>query len=133
LPLSRASALVFWFRRTGFPSVGISDSFGASKVTRRLEAEPTKILGDALRAEIKDIVREALREERVENTNTSGTEKDTLLTAKETAALIGVNVRWMYRHADKLPFTRRLNRKTLRFSKNGLDRWVAAKKPDFRR
>ncbi len=53
-------------------------------------SEPANILGDALRAEIKEIVREALREERAEKTGASGAEKDTLLTADEAAALMGV-------------------------------------------
>src|SRR6266542_4052549 len=96
-------------------------------------SEPTNILGDALRAEIKEIVREALREERAEKTGASGAEKDTLLTADEAAALMGVNRRWLYRHAAKLPFTRRISRKNLRFLEAGLRRWLAAKKPDFRR
>ena len=90
--------------------------------------EAGKILGDALRAEIKEIVHEALREERAEKTTTSGAEKDTLLTAAQTAALIGVNIRWLYRHAAKLPFARRISRNNLRFSEAGLRRWLAAKK-----
>jgi predicted DNA-binding transcriptional regulator AlpA len=96
-------------------------------------SEPGNILGDALRAEIKEIVREALREERAGKTGASGVENDTLLTAEEAAAIIGVNVRWMYRHAPQLSFSRRINRKNVRFSASGLHKWLAAKKPDFRR
>jgi predicted DNA-binding transcriptional regulator AlpA len=88
--------------------------------------EPTNILGDALRAEIKEIVREALREELAKKT--SGTEKDTL-NADQAAALIGVDRRWLYRHAAKLPFAHRISRKNLRFSEAGLRRWIATKKP----
>ncbi|SRR6266542_3419760 len=96
-------------------------------------SEPGKILGDALRAELKEIVREALREERMENGTVSATEKDTPLTADQAAALMGVSRRWLLRHAAKLPFTRRISRKNLRFSEAGLRRWLAAKKPDSRR
>ena len=96
-------------------------------------SEPGKILGDALRAELKEIVREALREDRIENGTVSATEKDTPLTAEQAAALIGVSRRWVYRHADRLPFARRINRKNVRFSRAGLQRWLDAKKPDFRR
>jgi excisionase family DNA binding protein len=95
-------------------------------------SEPGKILGDALRAELKEIVREALREDRIENATVSATEKDTPLTAEQAAALIGVSRRWLYRHAGKLPFTRRISRKNLRFSEAGLRRWLAAKKPGSR-
>jgi len=90
-------------------------------------SEPANILGDALRAEIKEIVREALREERAEKTGASGAEKDTLLTADEAAKLMGVSRRWVYRNSGKLGFARRINRKTLRFSAAGLRRWIAAR------
>ena len=51
-----------------------------------------------------------------------------LLTAKEAAKLLNVSVHWMYRHASELPFTRRLSRKALRFSKAGLLRWRAGRR-----
>lgn len=54
---------------------------------------------------------------------------DRLLTPEEAAPLLGVSVRWLYRHAKRLPFTRRLSRKALRFSEAGLRRWQATKKP----
>jgi hypothetical protein len=56
------------------------------------------------------------------------TAKDKLLTPQETARILGQNVRWLYRHAARLPFTRRLSRKCLRFSETGLTRWLAAKR-----
>ena len=95
-------------------------------------SEPGKILGDAVRAELKEIVREALREDRIANATVSATEKDTPLTAEQAAALIGVSRRWIYRNAARLPFTRRISRKTLRFSEAGLHRWIAAIKPGSR-
>ena len=48
---------------------------------------------------------------------------DTLLTAQQAAERLGVSRRWMYRHADSLPFTRKLSGGTLRFSSKGLERW----------
>jgi predicted DNA-binding transcriptional regulator AlpA len=59
--------------------------------------------------------------ERARTERTNG--PDRLLTAKEAAARLGVNQRWMYAKADSLPFTRRLSAGTLRFSERGLDRW----------
>jgi hypothetical protein len=35
-------------------------------------------------------------------------EKDKLLIPTEAAEMLGQNVRWLYRHASKLPFSRRL-------------------------
>ena len=55
-------------------------------------------------------------------------EPDQLLTPEEAGQLLGVTPRWLYRHAKRLPFTRRLSRKTLRFSEAGLRRWQAAQK-----
>ncbi len=55
-------------------------------------------------------------------------ENDHLLTAEEAASILGVTVRWLYRHARNLPFARRLSRKALRFSEVGLKRWMSAKR-----
>ena len=48
---------------------------------------------------------------------------DRLLDPAQTAALMGVTVRWLYRH--RLPFARKLSPKTLRFDEAGLHRWLA--------
>lgn len=45
---------------------------------------------------------------------------DRLLTPDEAAALLGVTVRWLYRHAGQFTFTRKLSRKVLRFHGPGL-------------
>jgi predicted DNA-binding transcriptional regulator AlpA len=56
-------------------------------------------------------------------------EVERLLTPPEAAALLGVTVTWLYRHASRLPFARRLSRKAVRFSEAGLRRWLAVRKP----
>ncbi len=53
---------------------------------------------------------------------------DQLLTAEDAAQILRVTPRWLYRHANRLPFARRLSRKCLRFSEAGLRRWQASKK-----
>jgi excisionase family DNA binding protein len=53
----------------------------------------------------------------------NGADPDTLLTAQQAADRLGVSKRWMYAHADTLPFTKRLTGGTVRFSSRGLDRW----------
>lgn len=55
-------------------------------------------------------------------------EPEELITANEAAKLLNVSVDWMYRHSSGLPFTRRLSRKALRFSKRGLLRWQAGRR-----
>jgi predicted DNA-binding transcriptional regulator AlpA len=52
-------------------------------------------------------------------------EADRLLSAKEVADLIGVSVRWVYRHQRRFPFTRRMSRKVVKFSPMGLRNWLA--------
>jgi hypothetical protein len=55
-------------------------------------------------------------------------EPEELITAEQAAALLTVSVDWMYRHAPGLPFTKRLSRKALRFSKAGLLKWRAGRR-----
>ena len=50
---------------------------------------------------------------------------DDLLTIDEVAARLRLSPRWLYRHAKTLPFSRKLSRKVLRFSRAGLERWLA--------
>ncbi len=54
--------------------------------------------------------------------------EDRLLTAEEAAARLGTTPRWLRRRAGKLPFARRLSRKTVRYSEAGLTRWLAARR-----
>lgn len=53
---------------------------------------------------------------------------DELLTADQAAQRLGVSKRWVYRKADTLPFTRRLDTGTLRFSARGLERWKESRR-----
>ena len=53
--------------------------------------------------------------------------EDELLSAAELAQLLHVEIRWVYRHAAEWSFTRRLGRRTLRFSRRGLQRWMSAR------
>jgi hypothetical protein len=59
---------------------------------------------------------------------TAALEPDRLLTPVEAAGQLNVSPKWLYRHAARLPFTRRLSRKVLRFSEMGLRRWQATRR-----
>ena len=61
------------------------------------------------------------------NGNTDGPKEDRLLNPDQASALLGVTVKWLYRHANQLPFTMRLSRKALRFSETGLQHWLQKK------
>lgn len=90
-------------------------------------SEPVKNLFDSLLDQIRVIVREEITV--ALNGGIAKTDSENLLTPDEAAALMNVNPRWLYRHAAKLPFTRRINRKNLRFSEASLRRWLATKRP----
>jgi predicted DNA-binding transcriptional regulator AlpA len=53
-----------------------------------------------------------------------------LLDADEAAQLLGVSTDFLYRNAKKLPFTRKLAPKLLRFSYQGILKWLATRKPN---
>jgi predicted DNA-binding transcriptional regulator AlpA len=62
---------------------------------------------------------------RVEPSTPNVRSHDRLLDPQEAANLIGVSIRWLYRHRRQLPFARPMSRKTLRFSSLGLQAWIA--------
>lgn len=69
-------------------------------------------------------LREALANGNVPNGPAPHDEPDRLLTAGQVADRLGVSRRYVYEHADTLPFTRRLDG-VVRFSEQGLARWLA--------
>ena len=42
--------------------------------------------------------------------------------------MLSVSPDWLYRKARKLPFSRKLGPKMLRFSHLGIEKWIATKK-----
>lgn len=52
---------------------------------------------------------------------------DVLLDAAEAARRLGMSQDWLYRHAEHLPFTRRIGRRLL-FSAQGIEQFIRAKK-----
>jgi hypothetical protein len=98
---------------------------------RGFPAAPLKGLDEhlsALECAVRGLQEEAARfsSETVPPTHA---DHDRLLTPAEAARTLCVSQRWLYRHAPKLPFTRKLSRKCLRFSLHGLQRWVQTRSP----
>lgn len=62
------------------------------------------------------------------NAQESNPTQDRLLTPHQAATLLGVTIKWLYRHAHHLPFTRRLSRKALRFSEPALQQWLKTRR-----
>ena len=54
---------------------------------------------------------------------------EALLTIDEVAKRTGMSKDWLYRNARRLPFARRIGRRTLRFSESALERWMANRAP----
>ncbi len=55
--------------------------------------------------------------------------EDRLLTPEEAARALNTTATWIYRNSKSLPFTRKLSRKCLRFSENGLRKWMESRRP----
>ena len=83
------------------------------------------LLGEAL----LDAIRQAVREEiRAVNGQYNLQGEDRLLDAEETSRLLSVSPDWIYRHATHLPFTRKLGPKMLRFSSQGIQKYLSTRK-----
>jgi predicted DNA-binding transcriptional regulator AlpA len=50
-----------------------------------------------------------------------------LLDAGEAARRVGMSVGWLYKNAKRLPFTRRVGPRSIRFSAEGIRRYLAAR------
>lgn len=71
-----------------------------------------------LREIIRDEVRTALK---------ATSHDDKLLTAEQVSETLNCNADWLYRNARKLPFVRKVGG-MLRFSSNGLQRYIESRK-----
>jgi predicted DNA-binding transcriptional regulator AlpA len=82
------------------------------------------ILEEAFSGAIRQIVREEI------NSAISKPEsgENRLLTAEEAAQILSVSPDWLYRNARKLPFTRKLGPKMLRFDYRGMVKWLETRK-----
>jgi predicted DNA-binding transcriptional regulator AlpA len=74
-----------------------------------------------IRAIVKEEIQEALSSQ-------ARVEEDRLLTAEEAAKILGMSPDWLYRRAKQLPFTRRIHHKMLRFSYQGIQKYIAISK-----
>jgi predicted DNA-binding transcriptional regulator AlpA len=74
-------------------------------------------------AQLREIVRDEIQAARAPHQD-----PDRLLDAVEAAKMLSMSEDWLYRHAKKLPFTRKLGPKTLRFSYQGIVKWMATRK-----
>ena len=83
------------------------------------------LLGEALLQTIRQAVREEIQAAHGQNGQRDG---DSLLDAEEAAKTLAVSPDWLYRNAKRLPFTRKLGPKMLRFSYQGIQKYLATRK-----
>jgi hypothetical protein len=55
-------------------------------------------------------------------------EPDRLLTPQQAALILGVTPSWLKDHYRRFSFHRKLSRKVIHYSEQGLRRWLAAKR-----
>jgi predicted DNA-binding transcriptional regulator AlpA len=89
------------------------------------ETNPPAILGQVLLDAIRQAVREEIEAAHFQNGTHDG---DRLLDAEDAAKLLCISEDWLYRNAKKLPFTRKLGPKMLRFSALGIQKYLATRK-----
>ena len=82
------------------------------------------LLADAFGAILKPIIEQAIKE-----AINGHKDEDRLVDAEEAAKILAVSVVWLYRNAKRLPFTRKLGHKMLRFSSVGIQKYLAVRKP----
>ena len=81
------------------------------------------LFGELFRSELEEIVKKAIQE--AMNGHREG---DRLLDTEKAAEILSVSPDWLYRHANRLPFTRKLATRMLRFSYQGIQRYLATRK-----
>ncbi len=80
-----------------------------------------------LEVALEGLLRRIIRDE-IASVKAEVVAQDRLLDAADAAKLLSVSEDWLYRHAKKLPFTRKLGPKMLRFSSVGIQKYLAMRK-----
>jgi predicted DNA-binding transcriptional regulator AlpA len=73
--------------------------------------------------ELRDLIRQEVRA-----TEARALEPDKWLDAAAAAKLLSVSEEWLYHNAKKLPFASKIGHRLLRFSQNGLQKWMESKR-----
>ena len=80
-----------------------------------------------LESALEGLLRRIVREE-IQGLKAEVNGQDMLLDAEEAAKMLSVSADWLYRNARRLPFTRKLGPKMLRFSSQGIQKYLATRK-----
>lgn len=82
-----------------------------------LEGNPFAPFFLEIRAIVKDEVQKALIAKVT-------MQEDHLVTAEEAAKILSVSPDWLYRRSKRLPFTRKIHHKMIRFSFQGIQKYI---------
>ena len=77
---------------------------------------------------IEETLRAIIREELatlVKATGSRSSAEDRLLSAAQAAEVLQVSERWLYKHADRLPYAVKLSSSVVRFSQNKIQEEIA--------
>lgn len=92
------------------------------------EVNPAAVLGEAIIGAFRAMVREEIQAALAHNGN-GDAQADHLVGIAEAAKMLDMSEDWLYRHAKKLPFTRKPSPSVLKFSYLGIQQYIATKKP----
>jgi predicted DNA-binding transcriptional regulator AlpA len=87
------------------------------------ESAPARMLVTLSVGELREMIRQELQA--IERT---GAEADEWVDIKMAAKLMGVSPEWLYHNRKTLPFVSKIGPRLLRFSRNGLQKWMASRK-----
>ena len=73
--------------------------------------------------ELRELIRQEVRE--IER---NSVEADEWVDIETAARLMSVSPEWLYHNRKALPFASKIGRRLLRFSRNGLQRWMQSRK-----
>jgi predicted DNA-binding transcriptional regulator AlpA len=88
-------------------------------------SEAAKNPFDLLVEQIRAVVREEIKSAKC---SSAASKNDRLLDPEEAAKVLSVSEDWLYHNAKRLPFTRKLGPRLLRFSYQGMIKWMESKK-----
>jgi len=91
------------------------------------EANPISESSGSFETALEGLIRRIIRDE-IASLKADVRAEDRLLDAEEASKLLSVSVEWLYRNAKRLPFTRKLGHKMLRFSSVGIQKYLAVRK-----
>jgi len=90
------------------------------------------ILGEPLRNEVKELIREVIREELTGVVNGSGhpfrgDDDDGLVKVDVAAEFLSVSKAWLYKNSHRLPFAQKVGG-ARRFDRRGMRRWLESQR-----